>query len=135
MDKSPTAMPATETSTALKEVTRSATAVTKSATKRYDAPDRCVVFVVDRVIQPKFVQTSSLSLRMKLTRVTVTGTKFSAERNKRPSSAMHQENPPTSLVRRIVVRFLGRWGHLSVICGNGSSCRMPLSSTGMINYR
>ena len=53
MEKTPTATPATEKSTKLKEATRNATIMANSAKQGCDAPDRCAVFVVKRAIQPK----------------------------------------------------------------------------------
>ena len=101
--KTPTAIPATETSTALKDTTRTAaTVVARSATEWCDAPDRCVVFVAEMAIQSKSVPTSLLSLRVKLTRVTATGARFSAEKNKRPSSAMYKASFSARLMRGVV---------------------------------
>ena len=81
MDKPPIAVLATESSTALEEATRSATAVARSATKRCDAPDRFVVFVEERAIQPKPAPMWPLSLRAKLTLVIAMGTRFSTEKS------------------------------------------------------
>ena len=60
MAKRQTSMPATETSTVIKEATQGATAVARLATKRCDAPDRCVAFAAERAIRRKYASTSSL---------------------------------------------------------------------------
>ena len=57
MVKRQTSMPATETSTAVKEATQGATVVARSATKRWDAPDRCLAFAAERVIRRKYAPT------------------------------------------------------------------------------
>ena len=54
--------PGTGTSSALKDATRSGTAVARSATERCNAPDRCVMFVAEMTIQSNSSPTSSLSL-------------------------------------------------------------------------
>ena len=51
MAKRQTSMPATDTSTARKEAKQGATVVVRPATKRCDAPDRCVAFAVERAIR------------------------------------------------------------------------------------
>ena len=89
MVKQPTAMLATETPTAVKETTQGATVVARSATKRCDAPDRCVAFAAERAIWQKYALTSSPSLPAKLTRVAATVKRFSAEKSRTSSSAMH----------------------------------------------
>ena len=101
MDKSPTALPATKTSTALREAMRSPTVV-RSVTKRWDAKDRWVVLMAKRTIQPKSAPMSSLAWFLKLTRVIMPGTRLLADKNKRPTSVMHQASLWTSLVRGIV---------------------------------
>ena len=70
--KPPTAMLATETSTAVKEATQGVTVGARSATKRCDATDKYVAFAVERVIRLTYVPTSSPSLPAKLTRVVAT---------------------------------------------------------------
>ena len=110
MAKRQTSMPATETSTAVKEETQGATFVARSATKRCDAPARCVAFAAERSIRRKCAPTSSPSLPAKLTRVAATVTGFSAEKSRAPSCAMHQAIFSTSLVNGVQMRSLGRWG-------------------------
>ena len=51
MAKRPKSTPATETSTAVREATQGATVVVRPATKRCDAPDRCVAFAAERAIR------------------------------------------------------------------------------------
>ena len=82
-------MPATETSTARKEATQRATVVVMPATKRCDAPERCVAFAAERTIRRKYAPTSSQSLPTKLTRVAATATGFLGEKSRTPSSAMY----------------------------------------------
>ena len=89
MNKPPTAIPATEMSTTLKATARSATVVVRSTAKRCNVPDRCVVFVAEKVIRLKSAPTSSLSLRVKLTGVISTSIISFAENSKRSSSAVH----------------------------------------------
>ena len=110
MAKRQISMPATETSTAVKEATQGATVVARSATKRCDAPDRCVAFAVERDIRRKYAPTSPPSLPAKPTRVAATVTGFSAEESRMPSSAMYQASFSTSLVNGVQMRSLGRWG-------------------------
>ena len=105
-----TSMPATETSTARKEATQGAAVAARPATKRCDAPDRCVAFAAERAIRRKYAPTSSPSLPAKLTRVAATATGFLAEKSRTPSSAMHQASFSTSLVNGLQIRSLGRWG-------------------------
>ena len=105
-----TTMPATETSTAVTKAKQGATVVARSATKRCDAPDRCVAFAAERAIRRKYAPTSSPSLPAKLTRVAATVTGFSAEENRTPSSAMHHASFSTSPVNGVQMRSLGRWG-------------------------
>ena len=107
--KRQTSMPATETSTAVKEATQGATVVSRLATRRCDAPDRCVAFAAERVIRRKYTPTSSPSLPAKLMRVAATVTEFSAEKSRTPFSMMHQARFSTSLVNRVQTRSLGRW--------------------------
>ena len=107
--KRQTSMPATETSTAVKEATQGATVVSRLATRRCDAPDRCVAFAAERVIRRKYTPTSSPSLPAKLMRVAATVTEFSAEKSRTPFSMMHQARFSTSLVNRVKTRSLGRW--------------------------
>ena len=84
MTKRQTSMPATETSTAVKEATQGVTVVVRSATKRCDASDRCVAFAAERAIRRKYAPTSSPSLPAKRTRVAATVTGFSAEKSRMP---------------------------------------------------
>ena len=56
-DQRQTSMPATETSTAVKEAAQGATVVARSATKRRDAPDRFVAFAAERAIRRKYAPT------------------------------------------------------------------------------
>ena len=105
-----TSMPATETSTARKDATQGAAVAARPATKRCDAPDRCVAFAAERAIRRKYAPTSSPSLPAKLTRVAATATGFLAEKSRTPSSAMHQASFSTSLVNGLQIRSLGRWG-------------------------
>ena len=51
MAKRQKSMRATEASTAVREATQGATVVARSATKRCDAPDRCVAFAAERAIR------------------------------------------------------------------------------------
>ena len=110
MAKRQTSMPATETSTAVKEATQGATVVVRSATKWCDAPDRCVAFAAERAIRRKYAPMSSPSLPAKLTRVAATVTESSTGKSRTPSSAMHQASVSTSLVNGVQMRSLGRWG-------------------------
>ena len=75
MIKPPTEMVATKTSTALKKAMQGTFVAARSATKRCNAPDKCVAFAAERAIRLKYAPTSSPSLPAKLTRVatTVTG--------------------------------------------------------------
>ena len=134
MAQRPTAMLGTETSTAVKEATRGATLVARSATKRCEAPDRCAAFAAERAIRRKYALTSSPSFPAKLTRVAATVTGFSVEKSRTPSSAAPSK----------VFDEPGKWGtnklalqmrNFPVICDNGASCHMSHSCTGMINYR
>ena len=109
MAKRRMSMPATETSTARKEATQGATVVVRPATKRCDAPDRCVAFAAERAIRRKYAPTSSPSLPAKLARVAATATGFLAEKSRTPSSAMHQTSCSTSLANGVQIRSLGRW--------------------------
>ena len=84
------AMLATETSTAVKEATQGITGWAMSATKRCDAPARCVAFAAERTIGLKYAPTWSPSLPAKRTRVAATVTGFSAEKSRTPSSAIDQ---------------------------------------------
>ena len=108
--KLPIAKLVTETSTMVKEATQGATVVARSATKRCDAPDRCVAFAADRVIRGKYVPTSSPSSPARLTRVAATLTGVSADKSRAPSSAMHHASFSTSLVKGVEMRTLGRSG-------------------------
>ena len=108
MAKLQISIPATETSTAVKEATQGATVVARSGTKRCDAPDRCVAFAAERAIRRKCAPASSPSLLAKLTRVAATVTGFSAEKSRTPSSAMHKARFLTSLVNEVQMRSLGR---------------------------
>ena len=110
MGKLPIAKLATETSTMVKEATQGATVVARSATKRCDAPDRCVAFAGNRVIRGKYVPTSSPSSPARLTRVAATVTGVSADKSRAPSSAMHHASFSTSLVKGVEMRSLGRSG-------------------------
>ena len=81
MDKPPTAMLATESSTVMEKATRSVTVVARSVTKQRDAPYRFVVFVAERTIQLKPAPTWSLSLRSKLTLMIAMETRFPTEKS------------------------------------------------------
>ena len=110
MAKRPTAMLETETSIAVKKAAQGATVVTRPATKRCDAPDRCVAFAVERAIRRKYAPTSSPSLPAKLTRVAVTMTEVSGKKSRTLLSAMHQASFFRSLVKGVEMRSLSRWG-------------------------
>ena len=105
MAKRQTSMPATETSTARKEVTQDEAVVVRPAIKRCDALDRCVAFAAERAIRT-FAPTSSPFLPAKLTRAAA----FSAEKSRTPSSVMHQASFSTILVKGVQMRLHGRWG-------------------------
>ena len=72
-----------------REANQDATVVVRSATKRCDAPDKCVALAAERAIRLKYAPTSSPSMPAKLTRVAATVTGFSAEKSEMPWSAMH----------------------------------------------
>ena len=101
MAKRQKSMRATEASTAVKEATQGATVVARSATKRCDAPDRCVAFAAERAIRRKYAPTTSPFLPAKVTQVAATVTGFSVEKSRTPSSAMHQASFSTFLVNRV----------------------------------
>ena len=110
MAKRQTSTPATETSTVVRETTQGAAVVVRLATKRCDAPDRCVAFAVEMAIRRKYAPTSSPFLPAKLTRVAARATGFLAEKSRTPSSTMHQASFSTSLVNGVQMRSHGRWG-------------------------
>ena len=110
MAKRQTSTPATETSTAAREAIQGSTVVVRPATKRCEAPDRYVAFAAERAIRRNYAPTSLPSLPAKLTRVAATATGFLAEKNRTPSSAMHQASLTTSLVTGVQMRSLGKWG-------------------------
>ena len=133
--KSPTAMLAMETSTELKEATQGVTVVARSATKRCDAPDRCVAFAAERTRSAKICANvvtvfaceadvsgsdgdGGLSGEEQDAFICDAPYKFSDEPGKRGRNALAWQ-----------------MGDLPVICDNGASCHMSHSSTGMINYR
>ena len=110
MAKRQASMPATKTSTARKKATQGAAVEVRPATKRCDAPDRCVAFAAERAIRRNFSPTSSPFLPAKLTRAAATATVFSAEKSRTPLSVMHQASFSTSLVNGVQMRSYGRWG-------------------------
>ena len=134
MVKRQTSTPATETSTAVREATQGAAVVVRRATKRCDAPDRCVAFAAERAIRQKYAPTSSPFLP-------------EADASGSDSDGVLSGEERDAFVCDAPGKFLeepGKWGtntlawqmgDLPVICDNGASCHMSHSSTGMINYR
>ena len=110
MAKRQTSIPATETSRARKEATQGAAVVVRPATKRCDAPDRCVAFTAKSATRRKYAPTtSSPFLPEKLARAAAKATRFSAEKSRTPSSVMHKARLLMSLVYGVQMRSHGRW--------------------------
>ena len=135
MAKRQTSTPATETSTAVREATQGAAVMARPATKRCDAPDRCVAFAAERAIRQKHAPTSSPFFACE---ADASGSDSDGVLSGEEQDAFVCDSPGKLFDEP------GKWstnalawqmGDLPVNCDNGASCHMSHSSTGMINYR